>query len=218
MIIALPRNLSNKIVTLCCWLNVYVGYSMKMLTLSALIAQASSLICTSVYAVDGTIKISGSIVDETCTLELGTLGKNGARDLSVRLKTLLPSQIYTSTGITFFLTDTAGSPVCDVATKKAFKGVHLSPNVAVDLDAMDKTLLVNKSLDASATSPVFLKVLTDQNNKVDFSAPWATQAKSTVKSNFDAATLYYTMQYFSKKGAVDTQKLTTLVNYTLHYN
>ena len=198
-------------------LNVQVGYSMKKLTLPALSAQALSLICTSVFAVDGTLTIGGSIVDETCTLELDTLGKNGTRDF-VRLKTLPQNQRYTSTGITFFLTDTTGSPVCDVATTKAFKGVHLSPNVAVELDAMDKTLLVNKVIDASANQPVFLQVLTDKNNKVDFSAPWATQAKSTVNSNFDAASVYYTMLYFSKIGVLDRQKLATLINYTLHYN
>jgi major type 1 subunit fimbrin (pilin) len=121
-------------------------------------------------------------------------------------------------GITFLLTDTVGSAVCDVATTKAFKGIHLSPNVAAELDAMDKTLLVNNTKDTSRKTPVFLQVLTDKNSKVDFSAPWGTQAKSSVNSNLDIATVYYTMLYFSKTGVVDTQKLTTLINYTLHYN
>lgn len=191
---------------------------MKKLTLPALSVQALSLICTSVFAIDGTLTINGSIVDETCTLELDTLGKNGTRDL-IRLKTLPQSQIYTSSmGITFLLTDTVGSAVCDVATTKAFKGIHLSPNVAAELDAMDKTLLVNNTIDASRKTPVFLQVLTDKNSKVDFSAPWGTQAKSSINSKFDIATVYYTILYFSKTGLVDTQKLTTLINYNLHYN
>lgn len=192
---------------------------MKTLTLFAPSTLTLSLVCTNVSAIDGTLTINGSIVDETCTLELNTLGASGVKDLSARLMTVPKSQIYTSMGVTFLLTDTAGTPVCDVAKTKAFKGIHLSPNVAADLDTRDTTLLVsNAAAEVYSENPVFIQILTDKNKKVDFSAPWGIQAKSAINSNFDAATVYYTMQYFSKKGAVDAQNVTTLVNYTLHYN
>lgn len=192
---------------------------MKRLILFAQNVLTLSLVCSNLFAEDGTLTINGSIVDETCTLQLNMLSASDVKALSARLKTAPNSQIYSSMGVTFLLTDTTGTAVCDVAKTKAFKGIHLSPNVAVDLDTRDTTLLVSNTLaETSTKSPVFIQVLTDKNKKVDFSAPWETQAKSVIDSNFDAAKVYYTMQYFSNKGAIDAQSVTTLINYTLHYN
>lgn len=192
---------------------------MKRLTLFAASGLTLSCVCSSVFAVDGTLTINGSIVDETCTLQLNMLSASDVKALSARLKSAPNSQIYTSLGVTFLLTDTVGTPVCDVAKTKAFRGIHLSPNVTADLDTRDTTLLVsNTAAEFSEKNPVFIQVLTDKNKQVDFSAPWETQAKSAINSNFDAAKVYYTMQYFSNKGAIDAQSVTTLINYTLHYN
>ena len=200
---------------------------MQKLTLATLSTLALTLACTQFFAVDGTITVNGVITDQTCTLQGDGGYATGSKDIVFPLGTV-PKSWFTPTlpvpmryGFTLQLTNAAGTAHCDVATSKAFQGIHLSTISPDDLDETDKTLLVNKAKGAggaSAKNPVFIQVLTDKNKQVDFSAPWETQAKSAINSNFDAAKVYYTMQYFSNKGAIDAQSVTTLINYTLHYN
>ncbi|MFW1746341.1 fimbrial protein [Acinetobacter guillouiae] len=194
---------------------------MKKLTLATLSTLALSLTCTSVFAVDGTIIVNGVVIDGTCTLIGGSNILTGLKNLTLNMPTIPKSKFKPTDppaeAFTVFLANTTGR-ACDLVTSKALKGIHLSAISPTDLDATDKTLLVNKAIGASTKNPVFIRILTAYSAEVvDLSAPWGVQAKSPVYSNIGYA-IYYRAQYVSKTGIVDPQTYTAKINYTLHYN
>ncbi|MFW1744731.1 fimbrial protein [Acinetobacter guillouiae] len=201
---------------------------MKKLTLSALSAVTLSLACTSVFAVDGTITINGVVTDETCTLTGTGPGAAGSKNLTLTLDTV-PKSTFTAANkvaakksFSLELKNANGTAGCDAATNKALKGLYLSAIAAADLDAADKTLLVNKAAGASAANPAFIQLLTDTDVVVDLAAPWGTQAKSAITGvaadGTGIATMLYKAQYASVSGTVDAQNVSAVVNYTLQYN
>ncbi|MEJ5139374.1 MULTISPECIES: fimbrial protein [Acinetobacter] len=196
---------------------------MQKLTLATLSALALSLTCSSVFAVDGTITVNGVVTDQTCTLKGDGGFATGLKDITVDLGTM-PKSKFTPTlpdprkhGFTLYLTNAAGTGACDVATTKAFQGIHLSAISANDLDATDKTLLVNKAIDASTINPIFIQI-SSINGVVDFSAPWGVQAKSPIYTLGDETYLQYDAVPASKTGIVDAQNYTATINYIMHYN
>ncbi|MCS4299497.1 type 1 fimbrial protein [Acinetobacter sp. RIT698] len=199
---------------------------MKKLTLTAFSALALSLTSSSVFAVDGTITVNGVVTDQTCTLQ-GYNNATGLQDITVKILTV-PKSSFSPTDpsssvqntFTLQLTNASGTGKCDAATSKALQGIHLSAISATDLDAADKTLLINKSLDASTTNPVFFRIFNYAGVLVDFSAPWGTQARSPVTPDITGYKRFisYTAQYFTKTGVVDAQNAHAIVNYTMHYN
>ncbi|WP_151803328.1 fimbrial protein [Acinetobacter guillouiae] len=201
---------------------------MKKLTLSALSAVTLSLACTSVFAVDGTITINGVVTDETCTLTGTGPGAAGSKNLTLTLDTVpkstftAPNSVAATKSFSLQLKNAAGTGGCDAATNKALKGLYLSPLVAGDVDATDKTLLVNKAAGASIAEPVFIQLLTDTDAKVDLAASWGSQAKSAVTGlaadGSGTATMTYKAQYASVSGTVAAQNVSAVVNYTLQYN
>jgi len=201
---------------------------MKKLTLSALSAVTLSLACTSVFAVDGTITINGVVTDETCTLTGTGPGATGSKDLTLTLDTVpkstftAPNSVAATKSFSLQLKNAAGTGGCDAATNKALKGLYLSPLAAGDVDATDKTLLVNKAAGASIAEPVFIQLLTDTDAKVDLAASWGSQAKSAVTGlaadGSGTATMTYKAQYASVSGTVAAQNVSAVVNYTLQYN
>ena len=201
---------------------------MKKLTLSALSAVTLSLACTSVFAVDGTITINGVVTDETCTLTGTGPGAAGSKDLTLTLDTVpkstftAPNSVAATKSFSLQLKNAAGTGGCDAATNKALKGLYLSPLAAGDVDATDKTLLVNKAAGASIAEPVFIQLLTDTDAKVDLAASWGSQAKSAVTGlaadGSGTATMTYKAQYASVSGTVAAQNVSAVVNYTLQYN
>ncbi|MCT9979082.1 type 1 fimbrial protein [Acinetobacter sp. I-MWF] len=197
---------------------------MQKLTLVTLSTLALSLTCSSVFAVDGTITINGVVTDGTCTLIGDGEMSSGLKDLTVQLPTLPKSRFTPSNPVPFFmgfnlhLRDAAGTNFCDVATRRALKGIHLSAISPDHLDATDKTLLVNKASGASVANPVFIQFYTLDAIPVDFSAPWGTQAKSVVQHLSSHTFIYYRAQYASKTGIVDAQNVQAVINYTLMYN
>ncbi|UOH17280.1 fimbrial protein [Acinetobacter sp. NyZ410] len=201
---------------------------MKELILPTLSTLALSLTCSSVFAVDGTITVNGVITDQTCTLQGDGGYATGSKDIVLPLG-IVPKSWFTPTlpvpmryGFTLQLTNAAGTGHCDVATSKAFKGIHLSTISPDDLDTEDKTLLVNQATGAGGVSkahPIFLKMLTENSRPVDFSAAWGTQEKSLVRISADGETfVHYIVAVASKTGIVDAQNFTAKINYTLHYN
>ncbi|MFW1981838.1 fimbrial protein [Acinetobacter guillouiae] len=197
---------------------------MKKLTLATLSTLALTLPCTNVFALDGTITVNGVVTDQTCTLKAGRSFTTGLKDLTVSMFSIPKSWFTTnptSTGyaMLLFLTNADGTANCDVATTQAFKGVHLSvssPND--DLDATNKTLLVNRAIGAPTKNPVFIAMYANNGKTVNFSEPWGTQAKSLIY-NFNGETyLVYGVAYVSKTGIVDAQNYTAKINYTMHYN
>ncbi|MFW1746344.1 fimbrial protein [Acinetobacter guillouiae] len=201
---------------------------MKELILTTLSTLALTLTCSSVFAVDGTITVNGVITDQTCTLQGDGGYATGSKDIVLPLG-IVPKSWFTPTlpvpmryGFTLQLTNAAGTGHCDVATSKAFKGIHLSTISPDDLDTEDKTLLVNQATGAGGASkahPIFLKMLTENSRPVDFSAAWGTQEKSLVRISADGETfVHYIVAVASKTGIVDAQNFTTKINYTLHYN
>ena len=198
---------------------------MKRLSLNVMGVLALSLVCSSVFAVDGKITVNGAVVDQTCTLQAYNGMVSGTKDLTIHLLDVSQSRFDPNTpqqmGAYFFakLTNSAGGN-CDAATTKAFKGIHLSPILATDLDETDKTLLVNKAIGASVTNPVFIRLITWQGIPVDLSAPWGTQAYSPTVTSVPQldSFLNYLVTYVSKTGIVDAQNVTATINYTLHYN
>lgn len=200
---------------------------MKKLTLIAFSALVLSLTCSSVFAVDGTITVKGVVTDQTCTLQ-GVSWISGVKDITITLPPL-PKSSFTPTnpvsvkyGFDLTLKNAAGTGSCDAATTKAFKGIHLSPISATDLDATDKTLLVNKATGAggaSAINPIFIQLFADNGRAIDFSEPWGTQAKSPARIDFNGnAYVYHNVAFTSKTGIVDAQNVHAIVNYTLMYN
>ncbi len=155
---------------------------MKKLSLVTLSTLVFTLACTNVFAVDGTITVNGVVTDQTCVLQaqpLASVGVGGVKDITVNFPALpksrfIPNQAVWWVNFYLFLKNATATGPCDAATTQAFKGIHLSvtsPNE--DLDATDKTLLVNKATGASAKNPVFLQVLTGYPGvAVDLSAPW----------------------------------------------
>ena len=200
---------------------------MKKLTLATLSTLALTLPFTSVFALDGTITVNGVVTDGSCTLQ-GDAFATGLKDMTVNLGTW-PKSGFTPThpipvwlGINMYLTNADGTANCDAATTQAFKGIHLSvtsPNE--DLDATDKTLLVNKATGPGGTSaknPVFIQINTDGGSVVDLSASWGTQAKSSILTFGNKIYLKYFVALVSKTWVVDAQNVTATVNYTMHYN
>ncbi|MEQ1320459.1 MULTISPECIES: fimbrial protein [Acinetobacter] len=197
---------------------------MKKLTLATLSTLALTLASTNVFAVDGTLTVNGVITDQTCTLRAEENSiLSGLKDLTVSLPTL-PKSTFTPSnrepfimGFNIYLRDATGSDFCDIATRRAFRGIHLSAISPDHLDTTDKTLLVNTS-GASVANPVFIQFYTVDSVPVDFSASWADQAKSTVQHLSNHTFVYYRVQYASKTGIVDAQNVNAKINYTLHYN
>ena len=199
---------------------------MQKLTLATLSTLALTLVSTNVFAVDGTITVNGVITDGTCTLQ-GSAYAMGLKDMTVDLGTW-PKSGFTPThpiairyGINLYLTNADGTANCDAATTQAFKGIHLSANPATDLDATNKTLLVNKAEGvggASSINPIFIQISTDDKEVVDLSAPWEKQAKSPILTFGNKIYLQYLVGFVSKTGIVDPQTYTATVNYTLMYN
>ena len=195
---------------------------MKKLTLATLSTLALSLASTSVFAVDGTITVNGVVIDGTCVLQGSDYSQiTGLKNLTLNMPTIPKSKFKPTDppaeSFTVFLANATGG-ACDLVTSKALKGIHLSAISPTDLDATDKTLLVNKAIGASTKNPVFIRILTAYSAEiVDLSAPWGVQAKSPVSYNIGYA-IYYRAQYVSKTGIVDPQTYTAKINYTLHYN
>ncbi|WP_314341234.1 fimbrial protein [Acinetobacter guillouiae] len=203
---------------------------MKKLSLATLSTLAFTLSCTSVFALDGTITVNGAVTDQTCILQ-GDIGSTGAalKDMILNLPTIPKSRFTPSnpSGGEYIhfgmrLTDATGMGQCDEATAQAFKGLHLSvtsPND--DLDATDKTLLVNKASgvgSASSKNPVFIRLFTSDRQVINFSASWGDQATSEVlRVGRHVAVIYY-VRYASKTGIVDAQNVNAKINYTIHYN
>ena len=201
---------------------------MKKLTLPILSALALGLASSSVFAADGTITINGVVTDETCTLTGDGPGAAGSKALTLTLDTV-PKSTFTAANkvaakksFSLQLKNAQGTGGCDAATNKSLKGLYLSALAAADLDATDKTLLVNKAAGASTAEPAFVQILTDADTVDDLAAAWGTQAKSAVTgldaSGVGIATMSYKAQYFSKTGTVDAQNVSAVVNYTLQYN
>ncbi|WP_151802559.1 fimbrial protein [Acinetobacter guillouiae] len=196
---------------------------MKKLTLATLSTLAFTLACTNVFAVDGTITVNGVITDGTCTLQGSNYGVSGFKNVTINLPTMPKSMYQSATAaLGLHLRNATGTGPCDTATSKAFKGIHLSvASPATNLDATDKTLLVNKATDASITNPVFIQFLAGTGSSpVDFSAPWGAQARSPVFIDRNSGTIYlvYDIAYVSKTGIVDAQNVNAKINYTMHYN
>jgi len=202
---------------------------MQKLTLATLSTLAFTLACTNVFALDGTITVNGVVTDQTCTLKTyGSGHTSGLKNLTLTLPTL-PKSSFTPSSLRSMLyvfglelTNATGTDNCDAATAQAFKGIHFSvTSPATNLDATDKTLLVNKATDASITNPVFIQFLAGvgtSSSPVDFSALWGAQAKGQVETNGVLSHVYYAVRYVSKTGIVDAQTVQATVNYTLHYN
>ncbi|WP_151957915.1 fimbrial protein [Acinetobacter guillouiae] len=196
---------------------------MKKLSLATLSTLALTLPCTSVFAVDGTITVNGVVTDQTCTLQGGGAA-TGLKDLTISLPTVPKSRFRPGVsqirmGVLLYLKNATGTGTCDTATTKAFQGIHLSTiSPPDDLDATDKTLLVNKATDAPTKNPVFIQISTGHQTVVDLSLPWGTQAKSYVNQFRGRTWITYYVVYFTWNWIVDAQNVTATINYTLHYN
>ncbi|UOH17289.1 type 1 fimbrial protein [Acinetobacter sp. NyZ410] len=204
---------------------------MKKLTLATLSTLALTVASTNVFAVDGTITVKGAVTDQTCTLQGdGRFGSSGLKDITINIRALPKSWFLSNQGqwiqvFNLFLKNAEGTANCDAATGKAFKGIHLSvTSPATNLDATDKTLLVNQAEGASATNPIFIQLLTVSSSgfvPVDLSAPWGDQATSPILgdgTDENIIYVYYQAKMFSKTGIVDAQTVQATVNYTMHYN
>lgn len=202
---------------------------MKKLTLPILSALALGLASSSVFAIDGTITINGVVTDETCTLTGDGPGAAGSKALTLTLDTVpksaftAPNAVAANKSFTLQLKNAAGTAGCDAATNKALKGLYLSALNPGDLDATNKTLLVNKAGGTtSAAELAFIQILTEGGLAVDLSASATAQLKSPVTGlaadGTGIATMKYQAQYFSKTGTVAAQNVSAVVNYTLQYN
>jgi type 1 fimbria pilin len=212
-------NVNNSIVKLSHLLKLYKADSMNKLILPTLSTLLLTLACTNVFAVDGTITVNGVVTDQTCILQGRGSDVSGNKDLMVTMPTVSKSKFNTVSGkVEMELKDATGIGFCDAATSYAFRGIHLSAISPTDLDADDKTLLVNKSADVSIKNPVFIRMYTRSNKRVDFSAPWETQEKTTIFRDGVRTIFAYDVGYVAKNWIVDAQNVQAKINYTMHYN
>ncbi|MDN5489905.1 MAG: type 1 fimbrial protein [Acinetobacter sp.] len=197
---------------------------MNKLTLPTFSTLLLTLACTNVFAVDGTIRVNGVITDGTCILQ-GSSEVSGNKDLTVTMPTVSKSNIGgASRKIVMELRNADGTGACDATTSSALQGIHLSAS-PTDLASYDKTLLLNKATGvggASTANPIFIRIETDKGvgtaRRIDFSAPWGTQAKSYINQFGGRTWITYYVVYFAWNWIVDAQNVTAKINYTLHYN
>ncbi|WP_419820230.1 fimbrial protein [Acinetobacter sp.] len=198
---------------------------MKKFTLPTLAMWALLLASSHVFAVDGKITVNGAVTDGTCTLRPTKIHPGtGMKNIIIPMAAV-PKSSFTATNtlqgrtnIFLDLVNGAGD-YCDEAQNIAFKGIHLSPISATDLDESDKTLLINKATGASVKNPVFIQLSVSGGNvPVNLSQPWNTQGRNAVYGHSQAVHVSYQVNYISKTGIVDAQSVTARVNYTLHYN
>lgn len=186
---------------------------------------AVSLLATAAintHAEDGTITITGKVVDGTCTLA-GAEGATGSADnIAVALKTVQSTDFSGNKAgtkeFTLKLTDGTGQNSCGLVTNEAFKGIHITTASANDYFSKNSTALINKATNASIDKPVYIQLLTDKDALIDFTAGWGVQAKSAIIDPDSQPKLKYKAQYFTIDGDVAAQDVEAVVNYTLQYN
>ncbi len=196
-----------------------------MFNLSRTLVLALSVTAVSAYAEDGIITINGKVLDETCTLTGGANTNGGTgQDIVVTLDTVR-NNVFSATqkvagkkSFDLALSNGDGTGACDAVTNASFRGIHITTAASTDYLANNATALINKSTTAAEQSPVYIQLLNDADQEVDYTKPWGTQAASTITTQAGKPTLSYQAQYFTETGVVSGQEVSAVVNYTLQYN
>lgn len=171
-------------------------------------------ITSSAIAADGTITVTGKVINGTCTL---TDSSGTANNVAIQLATVRNTEFGAANATTgekaFSLTLKNGNGGdCDAVTLGAIKGITLSGTAGTHFDSANKSLLINTDASAPATKDVYVQILnTDGTTPVDFSL--TKQLGAPIDSAYALKA-----RYISNKASPASQTVKTSINYTLEYN
>ena len=168
------------------------------------IVAASVLGCSSAYAFDGTINITGKVNDQTCQI------KTGAENLSVQLPEVGVNSLNTAD-------KTAGATPFTITLQGCRTG---SGNVSAYFEP-GSTIVGSRLANTSTNSPagnVEVQLLNSEREPIDL-AQSSASAQSSSNSALDATeiNLKYYAQYYAT-GVATPGEVKSTVNYTIVYN
>ncbi|AFK61991.1 fimbrial protein [Advenella kashmirensis WT001] len=168
------------------------------------LAVAAIVGCSSVFAFDGTINITGKVTDQTCQVKTGT------EQLSVRLPEVGTASLNAAN-------QTAGATLFTIKLQNCNPG---NGNVLAYFEPGNTIVgsrLINTSTN-NAAGNVEVQLLNNNHQPIDLSQNSASaQSSTSAPVNGTEVSLDYYAQYFATAAAT-AGEVTSTVNYTIVYN
>ncbi|ELY2787485.1 fimbrial protein [Cronobacter sakazakii] len=176
---------------------------MKKIVIAAGFAAIASMSATSAMAFDGTVKFTGEILDQACTVDIGT-DNTLTVDLGKVYKTAFTG-VGTDASTTKFTIKLKDCPETVTSAKVKFDGAP---------DTSDSDLLALDSA-ADAASGVAIKLMTADKTALPLHSvnDYSYALSSTSENNLD-----FYAAYRSTSATVTAGKANSVANFTVNYN